>query len=409
MIAKATRSLWALSLIALLLMGTTPEPITFHAELIDPSGVAMDQFHRALERVARGEGKARIAYFGDSHVAAERMTGRIRRVLQQNFGDAGAGYVMPAAPTAAYRHARVILQRPVGFIGLRARDLADQPGHVGLSGFALRAETAPASAAMRLRPRRAPVHGTDSLMLTYLIDPVGGDVRITLGGTEVARFSTRPPQADTDVAETRLGTHSCVVGPSGSAYRVAISTEAGPVTLLGAVIENDQAGVVLDAFGIAGARAREQLRWDEALFRDQLRARRPDLIVHAYGTNEGTDDHESIDTYARTLRTVLARSRDNVPEASCLLVGPTDNPRRLGRRRFAPRPRQAEIIETQRAVAAEFGCGFIDLVALTGGPLSMIQMVEMRPAYGARDYIHFTTLGYDAIGTALAEALLVGY
>ena len=48
-------------------------------------------------------------------------------------------------------------------------------------------------------------------------------------------------------------------------------------------------GVVYDALGINGARARAPARWDWAIVASNLRAAQPDLIIVAYGSNEVTD------------------------------------------------------------------------------------------------------------------------
>src|SRR5256885_12375173 len=59
----------------------------------DPTG-AMAGFYDALSRSERGEATARILHYGDSHVAADWLTGALRRNLQGCFGDAGAGFLL---------------------------------------------------------------------------------------------------------------------------------------------------------------------------------------------------------------------------------------------------------------------------------------------------------------------------
>src|SRR5262249_15043498 len=127
------------------------------------------------------------------------------------------------------------------------------------------------------------------------------------------------------------------------------------------------------------------------LYREHLRHRNPDFIVLAYGTNESGDD-EPLDQYEDALRRVVARIVETVPAASCLLIGPSDRPVRVGSDLFEDRPRTAQVIQVQRRIAFEFGCGFFDLVAFQGGPLSMLEWVAADPPYGAHDYVHFTRL-----------------
>ena len=52
------------------------------------------------------------------------------------------------------------------------------------------------------------------------------------------------------------------------------------------VFERDGPGVVYDSLGLDGSRAKLLRRFDAAHWHDQLRLRRPDLLVLHYGTNE---------------------------------------------------------------------------------------------------------------------------
>ncbi len=70
----------------------------------DRDGKSMEALHRALARAAAGEGQARLAVFGASHVASDLFTGYIRRELQTRYGDAGHGFLLPVHPWRTYRH-----------------------------------------------------------------------------------------------------------------------------------------------------------------------------------------------------------------------------------------------------------------------------------------------------------------
>src|SRR5205085_8357591 len=111
--------------------------------LVDRSGKAMPKFYAALSEAAAGRGIARIMYFGDSHVASDLMTGRIRHNLQARFGDAGVGFLLPTKPLRWYGHADVEIGRSSGWDVLAVRKAHDLERRVGPSGFALLAhETA---------------------------------------------------------------------------------------------------------------------------------------------------------------------------------------------------------------------------------------------------------------------------
>lgn len=174
-------------------------------------------------------------------------------------------------------------------------------------------------------------------------------------------------------------------------------------------LERDQPGVIVDTLGIPGARANTQLMWNESLQREHLRKRHPDLVILAYGTNESGDDDHPIEDYAAGLRKVIGRIKRALPKASCVLIGPSDQPIRQEDGSYVDRPRTSMVIATQRQIAFDMGCGFFDLVSFMGGPLSMLEWCDGEPPFGASDHVHFTSRGYQALGNVLHDALMAGY
>jgi hypothetical protein len=63
----------------------------------------------ALVRTKAGQAKTHVLFFGDSHVAADFMSGRVRERLQVDYGDGGPGFLMTGQPWRSYRHDRAEL------------------------------------------------------------------------------------------------------------------------------------------------------------------------------------------------------------------------------------------------------------------------------------------------------------
>ena len=76
-----------------------------------------------------------------------------------------------------------------------------------------------------------------------------------------------------------------------------------------------------------------------------------------------------------------------------------------GRRRRLP----AAAAAGPRRGAPPQGCGFFDLVAFMGGPMSMLDWVAAEPAYGRDDHVHFTWHGHRRLADVLGKAMLNGY
>lgn len=378
--------------------------IVHEVSIEDPGGAALSTFYAKLHALERGSSKKlRIAFFGASHVASDCFTDEVRRRLQIRFGDAGPGFLLPAKPRRHHRHGRAVYESTQGFHGVHVR--VDKPGigRYGLAGVALVAQpTRRAWSRIKTQSPEGWPGRTTSIELHYLLQPGGGRLQVRIDDRNRTTFRT--------AGERRKAAFRQFSVEEGE-HALELRTFAdGPVRIFGAVLEGDGPGVVVDTLGVPGSRARYQLQWRWDLFAAQLARRAPALFVLAYGTNEAGDDEVPLPDYAERLRTVVRRMQATLPEASCLLIGPSDRPiLSNGGHAAFDRPRTAALVDVQRKVSAELGCGFFDLFTLMGGPLSMMRWVDAKPQLGAADHVHFTRLGYKHIGRVLYEALMADY
>jgi lysophospholipase L1-like esterase len=372
------------------------------AAIEDASGRALTAFHAALRRAQAGQGQARIVFYGASHVASDQFTGVIRQRLQHRFGEAGPGFVPIGRPWRWFRHSAITVDESRSLRTFRIKARAPEDGIYGLAGVALDAlRGKPARAAITLRANGRLTGHASRFELYYLKQPQGGRISLFVDGKRERNLDTEGEHAAAAYAaiEMRDGLHHIELRTSGD----------GPVRVFGAALERDTSGVILDTLGIPGARARDHLHWEDSIYREHLARRRPDLIVLAYGTNESGDDDVPIDVYDKRLHRVLARVREVAPEASCLLVGPSDRPLRNDDGSFVDRPLTSAIIASQRRIAPEYGCGFFDIRRFMGGPMSMLAWVAAQPPLGSADHVHFTQLGYERLADVLHSQLLAGF
>jgi len=383
-----------------LLQPPSPDRMGYDISIEDRDGHSMARLHDALRRAERGEGQARLVFYGASHVASDLFTGLIRKELQRRFGDAGHGVILPAKPWRTYRHFGIDLESSRNWSMNKVRAGDTDVDYYGVHGVYV--ETDRANAFGRIRTaQRGPVGRSASLFDVYYLNrPGGGSFDVLVDGRPAQRVATQSDAPGPGYATFRVpdGPHQLEVRALGD----------GPVRLFGVAVERETPGVIVDTLGINGARARYHLVWEDALYREHLRRRQPDLVVLAYGTNESGDERP-IERYEANLRRVVGRVRETVPEASCLLVGPSDRPVRRRDGTFLDRPRTAQIVAVQHRVAVEMGCGFFDLVSYSGGPLSMVEWAAHDPAYAAPDHVHYTRRGYTRLGEVLLQALLHGY
>ncbi|MBC7172889.1 MAG: hypothetical protein H5U40_10695, partial [Polyangiaceae bacterium] len=295
----------------------------------DRDGRSMDHFYVALARAARGQGQARLLFYGASHTASDLYTGYLRQALQQAYGDAGHGFIIPVAPWRSYRHRDVEIESGGQWATYKVQQPSGAPDHYGLAGAAVETSEAGAWGLVRTKSRGSIGLAVGSFEVFFLEQPGGGDFDVFIDDERVQRVQT---QAD----ERRPG-YAAFQVPDGP-HELKIRVEGnGLVRLFGVALGRNVPGVVVDTLGINGSRARNQLAWEDYTYRDHLRRRSPDLVALAYGTNESGDE-QPIREYMADLTRVLTRIREAVPDASCLLIGPSDRPLKVGRRSFADRP-----------------------------------------------------------------------
>jgi lysophospholipase L1-like esterase len=342
-----------------------------------------------------------ILQIGDSHTAGDRITGKLRVDLQQRFGRAGRGVMPPGVPWDGYAPYQVtVAQRgwlmetaplqsgaPSGFqrmglAGVRAVGLRD-----AVMGFDL--EPGAGATGVGVCGRS----GLDGRGVVVEAGGVGREMDLGDGVAEVCRTLT-------------------FAGPMSS-VRLRAAGEGAVIDTVRLV--GEERGVTVSNLGRVGASLRDLAARDEAIVAAELNAARPDLIVIAFGTNDGFDDGLDAGAYETLLRGQIARMRRLTPGASLMLLGAPDAQRSGttngcgadGLR--APPPNMAVVRDVQRRVAADLGVAFWDWHGRMGGDCSADRLALGAEPLMRGDRVHFTSAGADWIGGILTGDLMAAY
>ena len=109
--------------------------------------------------------------------------------------------------------------------------------------------------------------------------------------------------------------------------------------------------------------------------------------------------------YAERYGKLLAQIRKARPEASCLVVSPTDQAEAKDDG-YQSKPVMAMIAEAQRKAAHASGCAFYSTYDWMGGKGSAMKWVKKHLIGG--DFIHPTKAGAGKMADALFDALMTG-
>jgi lysophospholipase L1-like esterase len=372
--------------------------------IVDPDN-AMDAFNAALSRTDAKQAITRVVHYGDSPITNDGITGTVRQLLQERFGDSGHGFILIDRPWDWYGHQAITFTSSGSWANSSLMAPRTSDGQFGLGGVAFFANGPGKSA--RFAPASSGTTGQkfSHLEVYYLEQPNGGQFNVSVndGNSEVV---------STSGATTKSGFFK-ITSPEPFAKSFSIKTLSGEVRVFGAVLENDDPGVVYDSLGVNGAfagllaTAMNEQHWTE-----QLQHRGSDLVILNYGTNESqyaSDDQMA--RYDRELREVVRRVRTALPQASILIVSPMDRGKRAGGGRFITNPAIPKIVEMQRRVAAESHCAFLNLFAAMGGEGTMARWYQGqgRNHLVGADLTHPNAGGAQTVGTLIYTALMENY
>ena len=395
---------------------------------------ALKPFFSALHdlKTGRRSTPVEVLQIGDSHTAADFIASGVRARLQAKFGEAGRGALPPGVPFKFYGPRQVDVTQSDGW--RLEPSFPMTPGAAtpafGLSGWRLTSTKAGATVTMTADPEalfdRAKIcalaaHGAGALV----VGAGERHVHIALG-------------------EGAPGPRCTRVSFDGPQKALQITAEGPPATLLSFGTWRWRAGVSLSNLGVIGTELYDFAARDDAILKTELSAYDPQLIVLAYGANEGNRPMLDSVSYEQLVRAQIRRLKRLAPGAAILLLGAADEnttradipedgvhdlnfacapltpdeladyPQRVAAKdpalaRWYPPPNLSVVREAERRAAAAEDVAFWDWNARMGGPCTAHKL--SRPGVGLMrgDHVHFTNDGGDMIAGMLTDDLMAAY
>lgn len=360
--------------------------------------------------------RLRMAVWGDSHMAAAFFTDELVRIagldmalarpalLPANFGRAGVRLaVRRHCASGEWRYESAHVPSAAG--------ATPGPGLVDMV-----AAGAGAALAVDLRS----VRGGEPGPLRLLYEATESRLRVALsvdGG----------PESEVDLQAT-AGPAALEIGTAEPVSQLRLRLLEGTLRLHGLALGSQPRSLLqLDVFGYPGATAAGWARLQPDALRNWFPADPYDLVVMAYGTNEGNVHPFDAAVYRQMATAAVANLRAAFPAAACVLIGPGDRGvlvRRsqkargskaaqaaAARRAKAAQPAAAllrysriheEIAAVQQEIARSAGCAFWSPLDAMGGPGSAYRWAKQ--GLMAPDLLHFTVKGYQQLAQAFAAA-----
>ncbi len=379
----------------------------------DSSGEApMYRFFAALDSLRGGKDTVlTIVHLGDSHIQAGNYSGRLMRLLQQQFGNAGRGWIAPFKLSRTnepddYFISSVIREWTAGRCIQPVRKCPIGPGGIGIQSV---------SPSINFDIIMAPNNGAG-----YSFN----QVVIYRGEKSMPML---PAGGMKDSVETALSPEPSVAGVIADTFRISCMVDTlqlqstrrkpGTDTLLpassfrnlyyGFNLTNSKPGVLCHSVGVNGAMYSSYT--DEG-YVEKLALLNPSLLIVSLGTNETFGRRFNSAAFASQITTFLSLVKKHMPDAAILLTTPPECYKKVyvkKKRTYVRNENTERAAKTIVDVARREGVACWDLFSATGGKSSCTKW--HKAGLMGRDRVHFTKEGYMEQGTLLYRAMMQTY
>lgn len=397
--------------------------------------------------------KINILHIGDSHVQADIMTHTVRQKFQEQFGNAGLGFVFPYSIIKTNGGTNVRFSSNIQWGSQKNFD-AKKGISAGLGGYSL--YTSSQKFAIELQVKN-PEYAFNTLKIItpenqhfFNLATSKGEVKIKpsvvksvthkvkkgetlyaiakkyhttvakiqqinkLKGTNIRIGSTLKISTSEVVTKNVELNNFEVFGESNSSFsyymyeNLEVSDKIfltpnlpnSEFSLNGIVLENDKNGVIYHSIGINGGHFSDFNQ--NKLFFDQIKALEPDLIIVSLGTNESFGRLSSEKFWMQTSLFI-----ESVREkyAHCPILFTTPPPSQFKRKVTNPFPNEYTNILINNSLPNKYSV--FDLYNAVGGNQAINRLVSQHMI--AKDRVHYSKKGYQEHGELLFESLISHY
>jgi len=374
----------------------TQRDYTAYDGLVNSSGQPFalnDFFAHLLELKKKKRKKIRIAYFGDSMVEGDLVTQDLRRMLQENFGGAGVGFVPVTSIVAGFRQTIVHSFSPNwDDVSYKSDNKASRD--LFLSGHSFFSN---GNSVVTYRAVDQPKLDNFSNVTVLFGSPNGN----SNAATDIfANGTAYPVQASGAINKLELQLNN--------ARELKLSITSTEIPLYGAAFEADS-GVVLDNFSFRGISGIELDYFTEA-YLQKVQATRPyDLLIFHYGPNLLFKPNlTDFSWYSKKMQPTLQKIKNACPGTSLLLISTADKGFRYDGSWHTAKG-VLPLIDAQYSMSKNTGADFFNLYNAMGGEDAIVRWANADPALANKDYTHANHRGAKKFAEFIFNAIMKEY
>lgn len=371
----------------------------------------LEPFFLGLDSLGNGtKGVLTVVHLGDSHLQAGYYSGKVMRLLQAQFGNAGRGWVAP------FKLGRLnepddyfITSTLKEWISGRCTQ-ARKRCPIGPGGIGILSQSPSIDMNVYIAPNngvgysfnRAVFYRGEKAMPMLPTGRLKDSVRVNLAITPMAGVLTDTFRLSFLSDTLQLHSTRRIQGTDR-----LLPASAFQNVYYGVSLTNGKPGILYHSVGVNGAMF---VNYTDSVYMSRLALLRPDLLIVSLGTNETFGNRFNREEFGRQVRSFVALVKHYMPETTVLLTTPPECYCRhyVKRKRTYVRNVNTQwAAETLVQIARKEKIACWDLYAATGGKNSCT--VWLKEKLLRADRIHFTKEGYQEQGTLLYRALMQTY
>lgn len=348
---------------------------------------------KAIEKSIEKAGTVRVAYFGDSQIEGDLISGDLRSMLQSKFGGNGPGFIKIASEDSAFRlNYRYAFSSDWESISLQKKNTANLP--IGIAGSIF------VSDENSWVKYFLPGMSSDSLKINlfYLSTPEAGRVKLFFQDNIEREFTLNNSGG---IQHIDLSSE----GETGHIKDFKIVPLDKNVHLYGISLDGDK-GVYLDNFSMRGHSGLELTKISKNTLQEFNKYFSYDLIILHFGVNIVQAGSTNYGWYEKGMMRVIEHLKDSFPESSILLISTLDRSTKDNDNLITD-DSIPSLVEAQSRIAKKTNISFLNLYTAMGGRESMLNWVERGLA--AKDYIHISRAGGKKIARYIYNFITKDY
>ncbi|WP_281615434.1 hypothetical protein [Flammeovirga sp. SubArs3] len=360
----------------------------------------LDNFFRGLSDISEKGSMIRVLHYGDSQLEGDRMTERLRKNLQEQFGGCGVGLV----PITELKNMRTTLAQSYSdnweqFICFGPKKYRGKHNDYGFFGKYYTFDGTEATISFEKAPYSKTQHKEFEDFKVYLRNTVAD---VTL------KYTMNEVEGDPKTIEASSEPKAIKLPVSGALGELDLAFEADASPEVYGVSFDCNTGIAVDNIPMRGSSGTDFTKMRKGHLKTLFSELDVKLLILQFGVNVVPQEAESYNYYERLLIKQINHFKEVDPNLSILIVGVSDMARKDGSK-IESYPNIDAVRAAERRAANKAGAVYWDLYLAMGGKNSIVKWADKSPAWAGKDYTHFTRKGANFIGDMLYNELVREY